>query len=198
MQELNVPTNSDLVIKGLQELMRRAGPIFCEASALTATLRAAGDFQSLFGYAINGCKYAHRALCEQAGLHIDRDEKLPGFVKEYACGVLLGLYPRKGSKGEDGARDIGRNFFIAYLVERTRLRGYDAKRGGTEDHPSASYMVSKAARGVNVKGMKMPAERRVHQIWEEHSGSDCDFDLDRILAAFEADKERLNVSRRFT
>ena len=104
--------------------------------------------------------------------------------------MLIEKYPKERSKGEDGSRDIGRNFFIASLVERTRLRGYDATRNrsrhGKADGPSASYIVCQAASGV--KGLKMPSESRVEEIRKDY-GDYCDFNFEKILSAFVAERQ---------
>jgi hypothetical protein len=184
-----IKRDTQAYIDEIHKLIKRAAPLWRDASALSTVLRVTAneDFRALVDHALNGCKHAHRALCEQAALHMRDGELPPAAIKDYVIDALTGP-PKQRSAGEDGARDIGRNIFIGYLVELVRLRGYDDRSGGTADDPTAPFIVNKAAEGT---GMKMPTQRRVRDIWKEYRkefGEGCGFDLEKVLAALEADK----------
>ena len=176
-----MPTKRDTQadIDEFHKLITRAAPLWRDESAFSTVLRvtANGDFRELLDNAKNGCKHAHRALCEQAALHLRDRETLPDDINDYAIGVMRREYPKEGSAGEDGARDIARNLVIGYLVELARLRGYDVRR--------AIYIVKQAATGT---GMKRPLERRVRDIWKEYGEGLGALSLNAILAALEAEK----------
>lgn len=198
------PHDAAAVINGLRELMDRHAAFWCDPSRVVEVLCFAaiesGDYLPLIRRAINGCKYAHRALCLQAAKQFSADEKPPEDLKTYAIGALMERYPGKGAKGEDGARDIGRNCFIAYLVEHTSRLGFPHTRNRSKHEtaadPSACYLVSQAGGGAKVEGLKMPGERRVQRIFEANRG-DCGM-VEGIVRAFEAHELRKDVPRSFT